>query len=91
MSNQKFKQYGEDGGDNAEIFKVPETKSVLAGMQDLLRSAHQAMEQEEDEKDKKDGKNKKRKKKTNAVCCCGDPGCRIGPFTNQQDAGEENV
>jgi len=91
MSNQTFKTYGEDGDDNTELFKIPETKSILSSLQDTLQAAHQEMEQEEDEKDKKDGKPKKKKKKSNAICCCGNAFCRIGPFTETQDGGEENV
>jgi hypothetical protein len=85
--DQKFKKFGDDDDNSFDAgFKIPETKSVLAGLQDQLRGQHQ---EEMDEEDKKKGKNKKRQKRPGGeICCCGNPFCRIGPF-NQIEGKEE--
>lgn len=71
---QKFKQYGEDDNDFSAGFKIPETR--LGTIQDVLQRAHQ----DEDEKSEREGKPKKRNKRKNIICCCGSPGCGIGPM-----------
>lgn len=94
MSEQKFKKPGEgDDGDFSLGFKVPSVAGVLQKLEsatkDIVAQEHQQLMEEEDKEDKKQGRPvKKRVKRPGKQCCfCGDPSCRIGPFTETR--GEE--
>lgn len=93
--SQKFKENKpedeESGGLN---FKLPDTTRVLGNLasasQSLLRQEHnQAMDDEDKEDQKKGKKPKKRQKRSNAICFCGNPVCRIGPFTETEESSED--
>lgn len=94
--SQKQKQFGDnEGDDSTPMFKIPDTSSVLNKLKDTqmsaLRREHQEIQEEEDKEDKKKGKPKKKKKNVTAICFCGDPGCRIGPFTERGDGGSSDA
>lgn len=63
-------------------FKIPETTTLLAELNDVfmeeLRAEHK-FEMEEIEKNEPN-KNKVRQRQGGVICCCGEASCRIGPM-----------
>lgn len=80
---QQQKQYGSDEDTSEPIFKIPEVKSVLGGI-DAYKAAVRQEHQELTEEEEKTGKGKQRQRpKGGTVCFCGNPSCGIGPFVER--------
>lgn len=93
MSQEQKKRSEEDAGSGLD-FQLPDTKGILGKLETAqkseLRREHTELMDEEDKEDKKSGRApKKRQKRTSAICFCGDPSCRIGPFTETQGKSED--
>lgn len=79
---QKFKKPEEEDNFDAG-FKIPDTKSALAGLSNALYNEHRQIEEEE-EKQGTDKAKKRQKPKGGTICVCGHPSCRIGGFVEKQ-------
>lgn len=78
MSGFKYKdkEQEQDEDNSFDVgYVLPETKSILNTLGEELRAAHE----QEAEEDEKQGKPKKQRKR-GTICCCGMPGCSIGPM-----------
>ncbi len=84
--SKKFKDFETTPNDDFDVgFKVPETKTVLGGIDEALRKqselfkAHQD-QNEKEEQDEKEGKKRpvRKPKRGGQICMCGNPACGIG-------------
>lgn len=91
--SQRFKDYENKEEESGGLdFEIPDTKSVLGGLNEQLTRReeiareHQDLMEKEEEDVKKGKKPKKRQKpKGGTICFCGNPHCNIGEFVEIQD------
>lgn len=91
--SQRFKDYETKDEESGGLdFEIPDTKSVLGGLdeqltrRDEIQKEHQDLMEKEEEDVKKGKKKKPRQKpKGGTICFCGNPHCNIGEFVELQE------
>lgn len=64
-------------------FKVPDTKNLVNELDSLYMEALREEHKEEMEEADKKGQAKKQRR-GGLICCCGAPGCSIGPMEQRE-------
>jgi len=90
--SQRFKDFKNEEKETSGLdFEIPDTKNILAGLDEQIASREEVFVQhqdqmEEEKEDLKKGKRKKprQKPKGGTICFCGNPQCNIGGFVEQQ-------
>lgn len=91
---QKKIQGDEDSGIGGLNYSVPDTSSLQKRLNDAYKdqliSEHEQLMEEEEKQDQGKGKKAKRVRPNGVICCCGSPGCTIGPM-QEIKGGEQDV
>lgn len=66
-------------------FTIPTTKPIVDELEEAFKLELQREHREETEELEKEGKNNKkaRQRQGGIICCCGAPGCGIGPMVEK--------